>query len=170
MTLRDMILDEPTKARKTEIAAYIGDDQEKFTRLWQLIKTDSPPVPRLAAWIMEEVTAQHPFQVTAHLQDIIDFLPGDFHDGVRRNLVKILSRTPLPEDRQGELYDLSLAWLMSGNQPVAIKVWCMEICASIAWPYPELRDEVCMVIEEQMPFGSAGFRSRGKRILKRLKT
>lgn len=168
MTLRDMILDEPGKASKNEIAAFIADDPDKFAELWQLIKTDIPPVPRLAAWIMDEVVAQHPFQVKPHVEDMVDFLPGDFHDGVRRNLVKILSRTPIPEDKHGELYDLCLRWLMSGDQPVAIKVWCMEICASIAWPYPELKEEVCMVIEEQMPFGSAGFRSRGKKVLKRL--
>lgn len=170
MTLKEMILDTPSKESTLEIASYISDDDNKFEQLWQLVKTAAPPVPRLAAWIMEEVVGRHPSLLNPWLHDIIDFLPTQVHDGVRRNLVKILARTPVPEERHGELYDICLDWLIGGQTPVAIKVWCMEICTRIAWPYPELREELALVIEEQMPFGSKGFVSRGRKTLKRLRS
>jgi hypothetical protein len=61
-----------------------------------------------------------------------------------------------------------LQWLRSAKVAVAIQVWCMDIAARIAMPYPELREELAFVIEAQLPYGSAGFVSRGKKILKQL--
>ena len=103
-----------------------------------------------------------------HLQAMADFLPHADHDGIRRNLVRILAHAPLPTERDGELYDLCLQWLRSAKVAVAIQAWCMDIAARIAMPYPELREELAFVIEAQLPYGSAGYVSRGKKTLKQL--
>jgi hypothetical protein len=44
----------------------------------------------------------------------------------------------------------------------------MEAAAKIAMPFPELSAEVRFVIEEQMKHGSAGIKSRGRKLLRLL--
>ena len=44
----------------------------------------------------------------------------------------------------------------------------MTVLSNIACQFPELKDELIMTIEEHMPFGSAGFVSRGRKVLNRL--
>ena len=45
----------------------------------------------------------------------------------------------------------------------------MDIAYNIASDIPELKEELALVINDQMEFNSAGFKSRGKRILKKIK-
>ena len=44
----------------------------------------------------------------------------------------------------------------------------MDVLFNITKKFPELREELRLSIEDQMPFGSAGFLSRGTKILKLL--
>ena len=44
----------------------------------------------------------------------------------------------------------------------------MTVLYNITLKIPELADELKIIIEDQMPYGSAGFKSRGKKILKGL--
>ena len=46
----------------------------------------------------------------------------------------------------------------------------MSVLLKIVRRYPELKQELKQLIEDQMPFGSAGFVSRGKRVLKALES
>jgi hypothetical protein len=52
--------------------------------------------------------------------------------------------------------------------PIAIKVFSMTVLFNISKNVPEFRDELAIIIEDQMPYGSAGFKSRGKKTLKGL--
>jgi hypothetical protein len=45
----------------------------------------------------------------------------------------------------------------------------MTVLANLAKKLPELKNELVPLIEDQMPFGSAGFISRGRKVLKELK-
>ncbi|MCK5279227.1 MAG: hypothetical protein KAQ62_19445, partial [Cyclobacteriaceae bacterium] len=58
--------------------------------------------------------------------------------------------------------------LNSGKEPVAVKVFAMTVLFNIVQVYPELSEELEISIEEQMPFCSAGFKSRGRKVLKAL--
>jgi len=59
--------------------------------------------------------------------------------------------------------------LENKKEPIAIRVFAMTVLANLADTYPEIKGELIAVIEDQMPYGSAGFISRGKKILKKLK-
>ena len=67
------------------------------------------------------------------------------------------------------MVDICFNFLLSQDEPVAIRVFAMTVLGNIAQKWPELKNELRMAIEENMEFGSAGFKSRGKKELKRLK-
>ena len=93
----------------------------------------------------------------------------DHHNSIHRNLGKALLRVEVPDDLQGDLYDICVRHLLSPTIAIAIKAHAMEIATRIAMPYVELRQELIEVLDELMKDGSAGITSRGRRMLKQLK-
>jgi len=53
--------------------------------------------------------------------------------------------------------------------PVAVKVHAMQIIYNHTLIYPELKEELITVIEDQVENNSVGFKSRGMRIIRQLK-
>jgi hypothetical protein len=59
---------------------------------------------------------------------------------------------------------------MNTKQPIAVRVFSMTVLCNLAGKLPELKNELIPLIEDQMPYGSAGFISRGRKVLKDLKS
>ncbi len=99
---------------------------------------------------------------------MIENLQNPVHDAVKRNTLRILQFVDIPEDLLGLTAEICFSILNSAKSPIAFKVHAMSALLDIVKKYPELKGELKISIEEQMPFGSAGFISRGKRVLKAL--
>lgn len=80
----------------------------------------------------------------------------------------MLCRYEIPEEQQGVLIDLCFKYMVSELYPVAVKVHAMQIIYNHVLLYPELKEELVTVIEDQMANNSVGFKSRGQRILRQL--
>jgi len=93
--------------------------------------------------------------------------PG-VHDAVKRNVLRILQDVEIPTRLAGKIATICFDLLGSAKEPIAVKVFAMTVLANIAQREPDLKREITILIEQQMPTGSAGFRSRGRKILKRL--
>jgi len=91
------------------------------------------------------------------------------HDAVVRNTVRIFQDIDIPENLSGILYEKCFSYIEDIKSTIAVKCFSMSILAKIASQYPELSHELVAVIEEQLPYSSAGFKSRAKRILPKLK-
>lgn len=170
MDIEAALLKEHTKVNTLAISSAILSNPALFDVLWEFVKAGKPPVPQRGAWVVSHIGEVKPDMLLPYFPDILPLLRAPKHDAVHRALVRTLAQMDMdiPEDYKGELYDLSIAWIGSPIKPIAIRIFCMDIAARIARPYPELKAELRQVIEEQMSWGSAGYKSRGKRIIKRL--
>ena len=167
--MSEALLVEHSRAQRDVIADFIGNSKSRYKALWEIIKTGEPPLPQRAAWVLDEATNRHPELFDGILDEAVAFLPGKNHDAVHRAITRILGMRPnIPEEHQGMLFSLAIDWMLSPTRPVAIKVHCMSMASTIAMPIPELREELALVIKDQMDLNTVGFRSRGKKILKRL--
>ena len=59
-------------------------------------------------------------------------------------------------------------FLESSTEALAVKVFSMTVLSNLAKQYPEIVPEIKIVIEDQLPHQSAGFKSRAKKVLKDL--
>ena len=59
-------------------------------------------------------------------------------------------------------------FLESPTEALAVKVFSMTVLSNFAKQYPEIVPEIKIVIEDQLPHQSAGFKSRAKKVLKDL--
>jgi hypothetical protein len=74
----------------------------------------------------------------------------------------------LPEKHHGEIMDMCFAFLESPKESLAVKVFSMSVLGNLAKYYPEIKTELKLIIEDQLPHQSAGFKSRAKKGMKQL--
>ncbi len=168
MNLRTEILREYSKPQAIKIASYIGNDENRFSELMTLFLEKEYRVTQRAGWIVSHCSDKYPQLLHPYLEKIIHNLGSDIPVAVKRNTVRILQFVDIPESLMGELADFCFQYLSDSKEPIAVKVFSMTIIANITVKFPELKEELRMVIEDQMPYGSAGFISRGRKILKGL--
>jgi len=169
LNLREAILEEHSKAQEDKIARYIGTNSERFDELMQLIFHDEYRVVQRAAYSLKKVGDKYPSMILPYLDQMIPLLRKDgIHVAYRRNSLSIISGVKIPEKHLGELADICFGFLESRQETVAVRVHAIEILAQVCEYEPELSNELKLLIEEFMPHESAGFKARGKRILKKL--
>ncbi len=150
------------------IADVINCDKEKFAKIVSIILNEKDPLPPRAAWVAEIVTQKYPDLIGPYIDDLIQKLKSFTHPGSRRNSLKILMNTNIPESSQGLLIDTCFDWMMSADRTVGVKVYAMQIIENHLPVYPELAIELKGIIEDQWEKNSTGFKARGRKVLKGL--
>ncbi len=149
------------------IARYIGDDQARFDDLMALVFGDDDLVSKRASWVISHCTEQYPHLIQPHLETLVNNLgkPG-LNDSIVRSTVKVLAELKdIPEDLQGIALQYCFDLLLDPGTAVAIQVHAMQTIFNISRNEPDLLRELKEVIEERMPYGTAGFKARGRRLL-----
>jgi hypothetical protein len=156
--------------RNTDLVAdLVIQKPELFDELFMVFIRNEEPVSRRAAWVVDVITETHPGFLSPHLNQIIGMLPQFTHDGLKRHSLRMLARSPLPSgDQLGELMNHCFDWLLSPHEAIAVKVYCMEILYRISETEPDLKKELADSIEWKLHEESAGFKSRGRKLLKKL--
>ncbi len=83
-------------------------------------------------------------------------------------MIRILQDVEIPRRLAGKIATVCFELFVAAKEPIAVKVFSMTVLANIARQEPELKNEIRILIEQQMPTGSAGFRLRGMKIVQQL--
>ncbi len=165
MNIKEALLAEHSKAQSERIADYIENDPERFAELMALFFGDEYRLTQRAAWVVGHCADRYPEIIEPHLERIIYNLRKTTHVAVRRNTVRILQNVDLPDHLLGEAADICFLYLANPEETVAVKVFSMSVLWNICQKEPDLTNELKLLIEEQMPYATAGFKSRGGKIL-----
>ncbi|MDR1155602.1 MAG: hypothetical protein LBL04_12925 [Bacteroidales bacterium] len=163
-----LLMQQLSRRHMEHVAHCIGDNEKEFERLMAIVLHGREPVVQRAAWAMDACLKIHPKLLLPYVETLIAALPRFGNNGTIRQVVKALAVRDIPEKLEGQAVDLCFRWLQSSATPVAVKVHCMQILANITVQHPDLAVELRTVISGQMPRNSAGFASRGRKILKQL--
>ena len=167
MDLKTQLLSEHSKTNANLIKEWIGVDKERFALLIQLFLENEYRVSQRAAMVLGHIHDTHPDLLQPFLTQIIKHLSKpDIHDAVKRNIVRILQNVEIPEEHYGEVADVCFTWLEDPNVAVAIRAFSMTVLWNVCKEVPELMPELKATIEDWIDYGSAGFKSRGKKVLK----
>jgi hypothetical protein len=168
MDIRSLLTNLPSRVEKEIYISGVGGSEAQFSSLLELVFTEKDPVSWRAAWVLDGSDEQYPGLAIRHISTIIQQLPDLESHGSLRSLLRMLCRHEIPEEDQGLLIDLCFSYMTSELYPVAVKVHAMQIIYNHALLYPELKEELRTVIEDQMENNSVGFSSRGRRILRQM--
>lgn len=169
MDIRSALADLPSGAERELIIQDVGHSKVKFLILLELAFHEKDPVGWRATWVLDGCDEQHPGLASNHISKIVRKLPDLNSPGVQRSLLRLLCRYDIEEEDQGMLIDLCFSYLVSELYPLAVKVHAMQIIYNHVLIYPELKNELMTVLEDQMENNSVGFKSRGRRIISQLK-
>ena len=169
MTLREKILKEHSKAQCTKIVKWVGNKQERFDELFTMFLNDEYRVVQRAAWPVSNTVMLYPSFINKHWKKLIKNLQKpNLHDAVKRNTIRLLQDIEIPKKYQGEIMNICFAYLESPAEALAIKVFSMTVLGKFAKQYPEIIPELKLLIEGQLPYQTAGFKSKAKKVLKHI--
>ena len=168
MDFRSQLAHFPSGAEKDFFIREVGLSEEKFRSLLELSLYEKDPLAWRAAWVLDGSDEQKPGLALKHISRIIQRLPELKSTGTLRGMLRLLCRYDIPEKDQGLLIDLCCGYMVSELYPVAVKVHAMQIIYKHVLLYPELKDELVTVIEDQVENNSVGFKARGRRIINQL--
>jgi hypothetical protein len=169
MNLESEILKEHSRRQAERIASWVGSNRKRMNSLMKLFLTGEYRVTQRAAWPISICADRHPAMISSYIPQLVRRMqdPG-VHDAVKRNVVRILQTADIPEELLGTVATLCFGYLCGADEPVAVKCFSMTVLGRITQREPDLGRELRLVIEQQLPFGSAGFRARAKQVLSML--
>ena len=153
---------------KINVKEMILKKPELFYHLFRIFLKDEVPVSWKAAWVADVVSERRPDLLEPYIDTLITKLGTFKNDSTKRETLRMLARSSLPKEHLGQLITLCFDWLTSGKEPVAVKMFSMEILYRISQHEPELKKELADSIEWRMQEETPGFRAHGKKLLKQL--
>ena len=167
MDLKVAILKEHSKAQCDRIVKYIGHSPERFAELMKLFFEGEYRVTQRAAWPMSYCVQNHPELIRPYFKKMLDNLDKKvLHDAVIRNTMRILQNLEIPARYRGKLMDDCFRFVQSNDTPVAIKAFSLTVLQNLSKQYPDIKNEIKLLIEERWLLETAAFHSRARKILK----
>ncbi len=169
MDLRGQLLKEHSKTNTSRIITWVGSDQSRFDQLFNLFLHDEYRIVQRAAWPLSYCVIQHPLLIKKHFGKLLKNLrkPG-IHDAVKRNTMRLLQSVDIPPRYQGTVMDTCFQYIATPGEPVAVKAFSLTVLEGLALQYPDIIPEIKLLIEENYDRETAAFKSRAKRLLKKI--
>lgn len=167
--LLDLLSQPMSKTNKNALAKAARHDPETLASLMHHFFEGDYRAVQNAAWAVSYVAELSPHMLYPYLHKMVHYLQQSEADAVKRNILRVLQFVEIPETLWGEVADRAFELLGRANEAVAIKAFAMTVLLKIVQEVPELKQELQVLVEDMLPFGSPAITSRGKRVLKALK-
>ena len=157
------------KAQTCELVDYVNGKPNRFKELVDIYLKGPYRITQRAAWPLSIAVEKWPYLIDPHLKNILKFLrKKEVHDAVKRNTMRLLQFIELPKRFRGEVADLCFMYLQDPKVAVAIRVCSMTVLQKVIQDQPDLKTELKMILEDQLPYGSAAFKNRAMKVLRSL--
>ncbi|NOQ75973.1 MAG: hypothetical protein GQ574_28460 [Crocinitomix sp.] len=169
MDIGQQLSRETSRRNWDKVIAYVGEDDERFAELIHIFfigETKSIIGTSQAVGVISE---KQPRLIRPYVIDLVAYLKSNPIDAVKRNTMRVFQFIDIPEEIEGDLFDIAMNYLKSLDTAIAIKAFAMTSLRKISAKYPELAQEVIFQIEilvkEEV---SKGLTSRGNHELAKL--
>lgn len=123
-----------------------------------------------AMWVLGHCSDVDYSRVTPFLVKLIDNLKTpNLHNGVIRNTLRLFQKQPVPKKQESFLLDKCFEYIKNPSEAIAVRAFAMTVIFNISKPYPELLDELLLVLNDlSIHENGPGIRSRLKNIIKEI--
>lgn len=159
-----------SKAQAMQIATDAAGSEMVLGELIDCFTSGDTRLTQRAAWSLSWVAQKNPEAIQPYINIIVSQISRpEAHDAVIRNSLRILEDIEIPEQFHGEVLNACFDFIQKKHTAVAIKAFSLHVIFNLSKLYPEIRNELKLVIQENIEFETAAFRSRGKKLLAKLK-
>ncbi|MBK6479769.1 MAG: hypothetical protein IPK94_20285 [Saprospiraceae bacterium] len=167
--LQKMILAEHSRAQMERIVRWVGMDDKKLKMLIELFMSEEKVISQRAGYPLSAIGEYYPQRLSPYLAKLIYYArTPNKHDAVYRSIARILDYALIPSRLHGKAMELCFDWLMDTHQKVAVKAFALSVLGDLLDLYPEIGSELKIIIEDQIIHQTPAFKSRAKKILKKL--
>jgi len=167
MELTDLFNRRLSAEQIRQVINFIGNDKTRFAKLMSYCFSGNEKTSSNAANIAAKISSRYPEIAAAHIPEIIRNLNGtQSGPAFKRHALKILQQHEIPDKETGVLIHLCFEYITGFVEPPAVKAHALTVLYMLSARYPEIRNELKLVIEERFDNESAAFKSRAKKILK----
>jgi hypothetical protein len=171
MDFRKLLEGGHSKANTTIIVEEVTRSSKKMEDLMACFIQGPVQITQRASWPISFIAQQKPELLSPYYPVFIELLnTPNKHNSINRNILRAFQFVNIPEEHEGTILDISFKLLNSNHEPIAVRVFSMTVIFNLTKKYPELIPELQASIEVLMPNASAGIKSRGNKILKRIQT
>jgi hypothetical protein len=129
----------------------------------------------------EQIEAQRSSAITQHCSDVdvtlyqqhiaemLSILENPVHPACPRAIFRIFERLEVPEKHLGKLIDLSFKYLSDSNSAIASIVFSLGTISKHLRKYPDLTNELKLILQDMYPRASAGVKSKIRAVVKKHK-
>lgn len=157
-------------ATKNRMIRYVGTDPKRFGELVKIFLGDNYRLTQWAGWPLSDIVRKHPDLINPYLRSMLKSVDRPkMHEAVKRNVMRLLQFIDIPPNLAGLAFDKAFTLFSDTSEPIAVRVFAMQVMADVAMTEPGLKNEVILAIEEHLPYSSAAYRSRARRLLNALK-
>lgn len=171
--LLELLNKHPSKAHMKMICGLLMKNDQLFPLVFEIIRQGDAQSAMRAAWLLSNLYDLEAEALLPYQQQMIQAVLATESDSVRRSLLRVIESGNLSDqdddEQLGRLFDACLRWMVSESHAIAVRCNAMQVLYRICLIEPELAPEVILNIETLIAHGSAGFRSRGKKIIAALK-
>lgn len=150
---------------------FVGNNPNRFDALMDCITGGDTKLAQYAMYPFGFILEKYPELGRKHIPTIMELLKKDsLHTAFRRNITRVLQYMELPEEIHGELIDQCFRMIENPRELPAVKANAIGILERLYQYYPEIANEITLVLEENYERESPAFRSRAKKLLRILRS
>ena len=166
MDLAHILASEHSKASTETIVRWVGSSQPRFDNLFAHFCGKDARIAQVAGWPLGYCVEKHPELITPHWQQLmrVGFGTGN-HESVKRNTLRMLQYADIPESFHGQVMTICFDIITSPTEKPAAKAFALTVLDNLSKTYPEISDELRLIIETQWASEKPAFRARAKRFL-----
>lgn len=168
MDLKEALLKEHSLVQATKISSWALESKSNLKQLMQAFFGKEKTLVQRASWAASKAYDVKPELFDSYLPQLIACLEKPIHGSVRRNSLRMMQTMQIPEEHQSKLIDTLFALLSDPKEESAVKAFAMTVAYNLVKQYPELGQELKIIIEDQLPYATPSFKSRAKRIINKL--
>ena len=168
MNIRQELLANSKQSKETAlfVADFACSSNANFNVLMDCLISGDDILAKRAAWSVRWAAEKRPDLIQSSIGLLVGQLQrSDVHDAVIRNILSILGRIEIQEELHGIVMDSCFSFIQNRKTPIAAKAFSMTILFNLSKIYPEIQNELQIIIEENIDFETAAFKSRAKKIL-----
>jgi hypothetical protein len=169
MELKKQLLQAHSKENCNYIVSWVGSNQKRFDELFALFMSDESRLVQTSSWPLSYCVEAFPNLIQKHFSSLIkNIQQQQQHDAVKRHTLRMLQFVEIPKKYQGQVMNMCFDFIQNISEKPGTKVFSLALLEKLAKLYPEIKAELRLIIETQIPHESAGFKSRAKKILGKL--
>ena len=169
MDIRTQLLKGNSRANADAVAAYVGDDPDRFRTLMQFMLDDDRRTGQLASHSVAIVCDTHPDLAVPYLGRLLGTLDAPVHEAVQRNSIRIMQTCTLPQRFHGRITSVMFALIADPQRSIAQRAFAITVAARMVKAHPDLGTELRILLEDALRTDPGpAIRSRARNVLKSL--